>query len=112
MKGRNSLFNSFDQLFAVFSFQHDNHARYGLAVSKSCTFRRRRSDPQFGHIPDQNGCAILGSQHDIAEVVSVDSASAANERELFGGMFDVSATEIGVVLFHSCSYVVKRETIL
>ncbi len=106
MKSGDSLFDPLNQSFAIFTLEHDDHAGHGLAVSQGGTFRRRRSDPQFGHIPDQNGCAILGGEHDIAEVVRVDGASAANERELFGGMFDVPATEIGVVLFDSRCYVV------
>src|SRR5678815_2935497 len=110
-QARDSFLHSFDELLAVFAFEHDDHARYGFTVSQRGPLWRSGPDAYFSEVLQQDRRAVFGGQYNIAKILRTHGPSRAPNGELFGGMLDVTSAEIHVIGFDARSHVMQRQAV-
>ena len=78
-------FHSFKDILGLLSAQHENDAFHGVVILLKTEFTQARSvsDGHVSHVPDSDGHAFVGADHDVSNVLGVSyQPDAANVIEL------------------------------
>src|SRR5580704_14349627 len=112
MEAGDLLLDQFDDMFAVLAFQHDDHARDGLAIPQYSALAGCWPNHHLRDIMQHDRRALVGKQDNVADVVDAVGPAKAAQGVLFIRVLDVSATEVGVVLGDTRGNVLERQSIL
>jgi len=94
MEAGDLLLHQFDDMFAVLAFQHDDHARDGLAIPEDSALAGRWSNRHLRDIMQHDRRALVGKQNNVANIADAGGPAKATQGVLFIRVLDVSATEV------------------
>ena len=69
MHGRNFLFDGLDHTLSVLALEHDHHAGDRFSVAQHSSLSRSCANRDVSHILKEHRRALIGHEHDIAQVL-------------------------------------------